>query len=200
MNAIPRRQIRWRRKIALHAEKRAEHVTDRLAESFGGVLHTGCLPGIPAIPCSCSAHAPVCDKAHREKRHRDNAKDDRKKDPSTVRSLLRRNRGNAPNRRVRSNGLPQKHSGGFSRRVKRELRLHTDRDTTGSEPCKADAFQPIRIMGLGQRCFARLPEEDYAIELDHDISSQSNRQSQRRRSERNQHVDERMGQLRSIEK
>ena len=55
-------------------------------------------------------------------------------------------------------------------------------------------------MRVRQGGLPRLAEKDHAVELDHHIRGQSGGQRQRRRAQRDEHVDERMGNLRREEK
>ena len=81
---IARLRVERRRQVALDTEERLEHLADRLAEAFGGVLHARRLLREPAIPRRRLAHAAVIVAVDDLHRQQDHAGDHREHDERAV--------------------------------------------------------------------------------------------------------------------
>ena len=150
LDTVTRGLVVRRRHFALDAEKRPEHVPDRLTESFGGVLHARSQLGVTAIPWRHPAHPTVVHPPYQHEHHRDHAGHAQQQPQAVVRSLRLRYRSDPPWRRPTLDHGADQGLGHAGDGIQRDLRKHPDEDAAQRQPGQSQSFEPARVVGLHQ--------------------------------------------------
>ena len=188
--------------MAFEAEKRLEDLPDRLAEAFGRVLHSRRLRWKTAVPRRRRAHAAVVEPVNDPHCQQHDRRDDDQHDQRAVaRAIGVDRREQQPVAALRRNRrCVEQHRVDRIDRVNDVDRKNAEHDASCRKPYQRVALEPAGVMRIGEIRFARTTEEDDAVELDHHVRGERDRQHERSRGERHQHIDERLGQARREQK
>ncbi len=201
-DVIARSEIERRRQFAPHVEERREY----LRGSAGRILRrVSCMRessrAKPQSQARTAPHAPVIQDAHGPQGDaRSMAAIGQQEHERRVGRLARRQRDeHATSSTTVSRHAKPSCCGDDARAGRPPVTGNSsEQHAADRQPHETGALQPARIVGVGERRLSRLSEEYHAVELHHDVGGERRGQRDYRRTERQQHVDERSAGLRAL--